>query len=678
MSEALSTPLSSLIPQAVGWALLHFIWQGALVAFGLRAALSLMRGRSSAARYGVAAGAMALLLVLPVATAFRSYAPEPDTAVSPDVGSAASLPSSVQGAPVSQSSSGPVPSAATVREILQPYLPALFAAWLAGVALVSLYHLGGWLQARRLTLRGTRPASEAWVMTFRRLRHRLGIERAVALLESSIVPVPAVVGWLRPVILVPASVFAGLTPEQLEAVLAHELAHVRRHDYLVNLVQAMVESLLFYHPAVWWVSRQVRQERECCCDDLAVAVCGDRLDYARALAVLEGMREGMRAPVPQLALGADGGSLLRRIRRIAGLPERNGAASPAWLAGLLAVAFLATGAIVQDGVRAAQGSKTSDDMPANHGEWTAERDQDGLQLTMTRRSGNGVSQHGHHYKLSDLTGLGPGPDVHFEMRRDAGTFRFDGRFDGSGPGSQGSGTFTFQGNPGYVRELAGLGYNAGENKLFSLALFDVSPGFIRDLRSLGYDELSLDDLVEFRIHGVSPEYIRSLESAGYPDLPADRLVEFRIHGVSPEEIRDLASVGIEGLTPDRLVEFRIHGVDAELVRALSAAGYENIPAEKLVELKIHGATPEFAHEMAELGYSSASLDKLVEFRIHGVSPGFIREIAATGHRDVAADDLVSMRIHGVSADFIRKAEARAGHALTIDKLIGLKIRGSDD
>jgi hypothetical protein len=517
------------------------------------------------------------------------------------------------------------------------------------VALVSLYHFGGWLQARRLTLRGTRPVSEAWVMTFRRLRHRLGIERAVVLLESSAVSVPAVVGWLRPVILVPASVFAGLTPEQLEAVLAHELAHVRRHDYLVNLIQAMVESLLFYHPAVWWVSRQVRLERECCCDDLAVAVCGDRLGYARALTVLEGMREGMRAPVPQLALGAsgtDGGSLLRRIRRIAGLPERNGAASPAWL----------TGASVQDGVRAAQGSNTATKNTATkdiagRGQWTAERDKDGVQLNMTLRSedGRNQSQHGNTYKESELVGLGPGPDVHFEIRRDAGTFRFDGRFDSSGPGSQGGGTFTFEGNPEFVREMAGLGYPIGEGKLVRFALFDVSRAFVRELRSLGYDDLTLDDLFAFRIHGVSPEFIRAMADVGYRDLPARQLVSFSIHGVR-----------------------------ADLVRALTEAGYENVPAEKLVELRIHGATPEFAREMGELGYSGASLNELVSFRIHGVSPEFIREIAATGHQDIPADDLISMRIHGVSADFIRKAEARAGHALTIDKLIGLKIRGFDD
>lgn len=616
MSEALLNPLSTPIPQAVGWALLHFLWQGALVALGLRAALALMRGRSSAVRYGLAVGALMALLVLPVATAFRSYVPEAGPAVSAESGASPLV--ALQTAPAPRPSGAPVPSPAAVQEILRPYLPALCAAWLAGVVLVSFFHFGGWLQARRLTLRGTRPVSEAWTIALRRLRNRLGIERAVTLLESSAVPVPAVVGWLRPVILVPASAFAGLTPEQLEAVLAHELAHVRRHDYLVNLFQALVESLLFYHPAVWWVSRQVRQERECCCDDLAVAVCGDRLGYARALATLEGLRA-----VPQPALGASGaggGSLLLRIRRIAGLPERTGAASPVWLTGLLALALLAAGAIVQDGAHAEPPATGGKDGSAIRGQWTAERDRDGLQLNMTYRSANGPSMHGHHYKQSDLAGLGPGPDVHFEMRREAGTFRFDGRFDGSGPGAQGSGTFTFQSNPEYVRDMAGLGYEIPQTKLVSFALFDVSRAFVQELRSLGYDDLSLDDLVSFRIHGV----------------------------------------------------------DADLIRALNAAGYENVPAKKLVSLRIHGATPEFARGMAELGYRGVSLDELVGFRIHGVTPEFIREVAATGHQGVPAADLVSMRIHGVSPDFIRRAEARAGHALTIRELVGMKIHGSVD
>ncbi len=122
------------------------------------------------------------------------------------------------------------------------------------------------------------------------------------------------IGWLRPVILVPVSALAGLTPEQMEAILAHELAHIRRHDYLINLLQTVIETLLFYHPAVWWVSRQIRNERENCCDDMAVAACGDALVYARALTKVERLRKARL----ELAVTANGGLLMNRISRLVG------------------------------------------------------------------------------------------------------------------------------------------------------------------------------------------------------------------------------------------------------------------------------------------------------------------------------------------------------------------------
>src|SRR5262249_55483729 len=145
-----------------------------------------------------------------------------------------------------------------------------------------------------------------------RLAARLRVRMPVKLVESALVEVPTVIGWLKPMILLPAAALAGLDPRQLEALLAHELAHVRRHDYLVNLLQTAIETLLFYPPAVWWLSRRIREERELCCDDLAITVCGDGMVYARALATMEELRSA-----PALTLAADGGSLLARIRRIA-------------------------------------------------------------------------------------------------------------------------------------------------------------------------------------------------------------------------------------------------------------------------------------------------------------------------------------------------------------------------
>src|SRR5204863_17364 len=150
------------------------------------------------------------------------------------------------------------------------------------------------------------------------LAHRLRISRPVRLVRSALVEVPTAVGWLRPMILLPASTLTGLTTGQIEAILAHEMAHIRRHDYLVNLLQCIVEMLLFYHPAVWWVSRRIREERELCCDDLAVRISGDPVSYARALCALETLRgESMT-----LALAATSGSLRARIARLLGLPAR--------------------------------------------------------------------------------------------------------------------------------------------------------------------------------------------------------------------------------------------------------------------------------------------------------------------------------------------------------------------
>ena len=146
------------------------------------------------------------------------------------------------------------------------------------------------------------------------LMARLQMSRPVRLYMSAIADVPTVIGWIRPCILLPVSAITGLVEAQLRAILAHELAHIRRYDYLVNLLQNAIETLLFYHPAVWWVSLTIRRERENCCDDIAVEVCGDVMLYANALAQLE----ELRGSIPEPALAATGGDLVARILRLTG------------------------------------------------------------------------------------------------------------------------------------------------------------------------------------------------------------------------------------------------------------------------------------------------------------------------------------------------------------------------
>ncbi len=186
--------------------------------------------------------------------------------------------------------------------------------WLLGVAALSLYTACGLARVHRLRWHGLQRLDAPWMEALESLQRGLGVSRAIGLYTSALAEAPAVIGWARPYILLPVTALTGLNESQLRAILAHELAHIRRHDYLVNLLQTAVETLLFYHPAVWWAGKQIRQEREHCCDDIAVAVCGDAVEYASALAEIE----AIRGRIPEPALAANGGDLLGRIRRLLG------------------------------------------------------------------------------------------------------------------------------------------------------------------------------------------------------------------------------------------------------------------------------------------------------------------------------------------------------------------------
>ncbi len=304
---------------AAGWTLVHFVWEGALIAI-LAGALKLALPRPAVRlRYAVYCGALLLMVVAAVATywvSFEGRVPSGGIALS-GLGA---------GAPARILVPGPV-----AGSIMDTILPWVTAFWMLGVLALSIRWVGGWWLLRRELKAGREAAPPEWIAVLARLRQKLMVSRPVALYQSARVAVPAAVGWLRPVIIVPTAAFCGLSGAQLEAILAHELAHIRRHDYLVNLLQTVAETLLFYHPAVWWVSREIRRERENCCDDVAAEACGDRLLYARALVALE----DTRSPWPQPALAATGGALQARIERL--LRPRGGShpAAPAGFAVLL-------------------------------------------------------------------------------------------------------------------------------------------------------------------------------------------------------------------------------------------------------------------------------------------------------------------------------------------------------
>jgi beta-lactamase regulating signal transducer with metallopeptidase domain len=690
------TPLfSGTFFAALGWALFHFLWQGALVALALAILRVALARRSPAIRYVVACGALALLLVLPVATAWsiaaRGTAPTP---LAPSGSASAAAAGPWEPPAPDATRAALLPDSLGSR--LEAFRPWALLLWFAGVLVFSLRFLGGFWTASRMTRRGTRPASEEWRARLGFLANRLAVTRPVRLLESAIVKVPTAIGALRPAILIPASVFTGLPARGIEALIAHELAHVRRHDYLVNLLQTLVETLLFYHPAVWWVSSRVRVEREECCDDLAIAATGDARSYARALVRLE----EMRGAAPVLAVAAAGGNLWNRVFRL--LRDRPAAPdrTSSWLAGTLGLALLGVlGAAAQ--LEPPASERREPERPEVSRPADAPDAPD--TVVLADRDGPGDFD-------SDFD-----PDNDFEEEREGTGAEPDEASAEKTPTRVSERVLTederiaFRNHgvtPEFVKSIAELGYERADpetilslrihgatpgqiaemNRLFGKRPLDehvafrihgVTPESVRRMSELGVGKIRPDEALAFRIHGVDADFVEKLRSAGYERLSADDLVAARIHGVRPEDADGWKKLGLPRPSLEELVAARIHGADPEFAAEIRSAGLTGATLEDLVGFRIHGVTGEFLREMKAVGLELSG-DEATGFRIHGVTTDFVREIQSLGYANPDPDDLVSLRIHGISAADVREENARAGQRLPLDEIIDYRNFGKDD
>ena len=332
-------PLLGVVTHALGWTLVHFLWQGLILAAVYQGMFWVFRRGQAALRYWAGLACLTLALVVPVVTFTIYY----QAGLADDA--ALALASSAHVA------IGAQPSVwLGIAAAIEPALPWIVALWFVGVAVLSLRTAVGWVGTRRLITRGVEELGAPWKARTAVLAERFGIRRAVRVLRSTRVRVPTLIGWLRPVILLPAGVLTRLPSEQIEMIIAHELGHVRRHDYLFNLLQLVVETLLFYHPAIRWLSRRIREDRELCCDDLVVRHVGRPILYARALANLETVRA--RRSVPLLA--ASGGDLLSRVHRIVASDLPRHSAGFAHVGALVVLVFAAAaGTQPVDGLREA-------------------------------------------------------------------------------------------------------------------------------------------------------------------------------------------------------------------------------------------------------------------------------------------------------------------------------------
>ena len=320
-----------------GWLLVHFTWQAALLGIAHKLLLQQRWAATPQVRYRISLAMLLLLVTLPVLTAVQ---------LSP-------------AGTVGESDAGGIPPVTEVMEMTErpirahpaatpsmeaQIMPWLVGAWLAGVMGYALRFLLGFIGLRRIIRNSSTATLPAWLLAeLDDLRHSLGISQRVRLAASTMIESPMVTGWLVPTILLPVCATTRLTPGQLRMTLLHELAHVQRLDYLVNLLQVVVETLFFFHPVAHQVSRSLRLEREKCCDDIVIRHCGNHLGYARLLTELETLRQPLAAEWSLgITAGNAQGELTSRVLRITGLAEQVPAPRLNWsmLLPLLLIAIL--------------------------------------------------------------------------------------------------------------------------------------------------------------------------------------------------------------------------------------------------------------------------------------------------------------------------------------------------
>jgi beta-lactamase regulating signal transducer with metallopeptidase domain len=605
--------------EALGWTLIHFCWQAAVIALLYRGVdASLAKARSNV-RYVVSLTTLLSMFAVSVVTfgyeAMRSsenrVKMQTPVTVASSGGSIEVAPGKVADSGVDVAFSGPLDISADIVRVM----PWLDAFWLLGVLCLSVRTVGGWWLLQHVRRNALVQVPASVLKTFTRLAARMGIRQHVDLRACERIAGPLAMGIVRRLVLLPASALTSLTAEQLEVVLAHELAHIRRADYLWNMLQTMIETLFFFHPAVWWVSNSLREQRELCCDDAALACCSDPMVYATALLCLEEQR-GSRL---HLAMALDGHQaafgLKTRIVRILGeAPQGRRDIVPFSLLGVCAMLGLFL-------------------MPLPHVlAWPHP------QMQALRAVVVDASVPDPKVAVDASPEARPTPVVASAGKVSASPNRVATPIVAT----------TAVAAPVAVARAAVVAQTASSAAQSAAANSSAKIGYVDQMRAAGYD-VDLDKYIAMKIQGITPEYARSMAAIGFGKPTADQLVAMKIHGVTPAYVSELRASGMEAKSFEDLIEYRIFQVTPEYIAAMKAAGFGQIPTKKLVELRIHGVTPEFA-KTTKQQYPDVTVDQLAQLRIFHIDEAFIADAKRHGFDNLTIEKLVKLRISGLLDD----------------------------
>lgn len=647
VNTAIANPLNWVSPatmHSLGWALLHFLWQGTAV--GAVAAVVMVMIRRPSLRYVTGLAALALMLLSPVATFF--YSQQNSNVVTKSSPLAAAAWTIARG---NTAASGATTINAVSRS--RDAFPWLVEAWLIGVALLSLRSAGGFFLLERERRRKCAIVADHVLAVCYELQDQLGLRRAVQYCESAYLQAPAVIGWFCPIVFLPVSALTGLSDEQLRMVIAHELAHIQRFDAFVNVLQVCAETLLFYHPAVWWLNKRIRAERELCCDETAVAVCGNAVEYARVLTLMEEWRSA-----PVLAMAANRGPLSERIAHLLRLQTSREGTRKLGVAG--SVIFLTTAVVAGNALFGIAYSR-----PIVHANTNAIGH---LLPKLAALQSQATSQ--STAKPASKPSAAPSPSS--DARPGSAQSYIDG-MKSAGMGDLSADdliAFKIQGvTPEYIREMRELGLHPDRDGIVGMKVQGVTPEYVKGLRSLGFDP-DVDAIIGMKVQGVTPEYVNEMKEVGIkPD--ANEIIGMKVQGVTPEYVRALQSLGFK-VDADSVIGMKVQGVTPEYVKGLRDQGL-NPDADDVVGMKVQGVTPEYIRDIRALGLNPGA-DEIVGMKVQGVTPEYIKALQTAGFKP-SVDDVIGAKVQGVTPEFMELARKHGFQNLTLDKLIQLKRLG---
>lgn len=525
--------------QILGWTLVHFLWQGTVITLLLQGVLA--GCRTAAGRYRILMGSLALMLAAPIATFW--VLSQPEALIPP-------LRETFFGPTIASTASDVTPAAAPAGR-LHFSVSWLVYAWMAGVTCLSVRWLGGWIWLERIR-REAEPMRGELSMRCRQLIHHIGVSKSVQFAQTAMLAVPVVVGWLRPVVLIPLSTLTTLSPQQLDAVILHELAHIKRLDAFANLFQILVETLLFYHPAVWWVSHQIRVERENCCDDIAVKLAGDSFGYAMALTMLEAERA-----FPGMAMAATGGALKNRVKRLLGREE-----APSRPFHLAAVAVAVIGLVVGGGTLKAMASAPHV-APQAVMATAAPTAQTAIETSAAPPAPATPAEPAAPAKPAQPAAPAAPPAPSARPAKVTSTSYIADMSD-AGFADLSPGELIAMKSVGLTAAEAaawkatGLNLNAGQ--MIGLHSSGIKPADAAAFQKAGIP-LTSGELPSLISVGVTPDYIAKMREAGFDTDRASDFLTAKSVGVTPDYVATLKHRGVKDLSPGRIITLKSSGLD---------------------------------------------------------------------------------------------------------------------